>query len=447
MQPNPAQSDLEALRAQVAQLQEELAAHRDAERFLHSIVDNVPVMIFVKDAERLRFVRVNKAEEQMLGMRREELIGRTDSELFPAEEANFFNANDRAVLASGKLLDIPEENIQTPHASLILHTRKIPLYDEQGRPLYLLGISEDITERKRAERALRETNARLEESIKAERQAMAALKEAQGRMVQSEKLASLGQLVAGVAHEINNPLAFVTNNVVVLQRDFAELRTLLNLYQSIDHAVASIAPQTAEQIRELIERIDLTYTLDNLSETLGRSREGLKRIQQIVRDLRDFSRQEAVGDRQEGVDLNVGVTSTVNIVRGRARANKVELQVDLAPLPEIACYPAKLNQVILNLIVNAIDACAQGGTVTVRTRPAAGGVELSVIDNGSGIPASIRDKIFDPFFTTKAPGQGTGLGLSICHGIIADHGGRISVDSEPGKGSAFTVWLPTPTTR
>jgi signal transduction histidine kinase len=325
---------------------------------------------------------------------------------------------------------------------LILHTKKIPLYDENGKPEYLLGISEDITDRKRAELELREKNHQLEEAFRAEREAMETLKQAQSRLVQSEKMASLGQLVAGVAHEINNPLAFVTNNIVVLQRDFAGLQGVLKLYQSADAAIAENQPQLSGKIKEASDQIDLAYTLENLAETLTRSREGLKRIQQIVRDLRDFSRQETVGEMQEAVDLNGGITSTINIVRGRARARGIELIAELSDLPGVTCCPSKINQVILNLVANAIDACSTGGKVIVRSRPGTQGAEIEVADTGSGIPPEIREKIFDPFFTTKPQGQGTGLGLSISHGIIGDHGGSISVDSTPGKGTTFVVRLP-----
>jgi PAS domain S-box-containing protein len=266
------------------------------------------------------------------------------------------------------------------------------------------------------------------------------LKKAQSRLVQSEKLIALGQMVAGVAHEINNPLTFVTNNFVVLERDVLALRDLVASYRRIDEAVRDARPDLHGALQELSERVDLLYILGNLDGLFARSRDGLKRIQQIVKDLRYFARMDE-GDLHE-VNLNTGIESTINIVRGQTAKKMLNLHVELGALPLVLCYPAKINQVVLNLLINAIDACSANGQVTVRSRAAANGVEIHIIDDGSGIPHDIRERIFDPFFTTKPLGKGTGLGLSISHGIVEDHGGKIEVDSTPGQGAHFIVTLP-----
>jgi two-component system NtrC family sensor kinase len=266
----------------------------------------------------------------------------------------------------------------------------------------------------------------------------------QAMIVQAEKLASLGLLSAGVAHEINNPLAYVANNLAVLERDYRGLSGLLEIYEQAHPVLAAACPEIAGRIDQIGEAIDLPYIRANLGRLLSSTRQGVKRISGIVENLRRFARvDQAAVDR---VDLRQAIAGSLELIRGQLEQRQITVEQQEAEILPVVCAPAQINQVILNLLVNAMQAIEATeracGRITIETRVRGDEVILEVADDGSGIPAEVLPRIFDPFFTTKPVGQGTGLGLAISHGIVVDHGGRIEVESTPGQGSRFRVILP-----
>jgi PAS domain S-box-containing protein len=264
------------------------------------------------------------------------------------------------------------------------------------------------------------------------------------RVVQSEKLASLGMLSAGVAHEINNPLAYIANNLAVLERDIGSLLTLISTYEKGSDILASYRPEIIGMIERLNEECDFGYIKENLDKILGSTRQGVKRVAEIVHNLRGFARLDrAAVDR---IDVHEPIETALEMIRGRLQRRRIAVEEHKGDLPLISASLVQLNQVFLNLLVNAMQAIEsthrEDGRIVLWTKDDERDVVIEISDNGCGIPADVLPQIFNPFFTTKSVGDGTGLGLSITHGIVQDHGGRMEVESTPGLGTCFRVVLP-----
>jgi PAS domain S-box-containing protein len=270
------------------------------------------------------------------------------------------------------------------------------------------------------------------------------VEERQAQLIQAEKLASLGQLAAGIAHEINNPVSYVTSNLNTLGEDVSRLMPLLRLQRELmegrDGEDRVLSAEELALLRERWEQADTESLLLELPELIQESLTGTRRITEIVQSLRAFSHGDT--GRLQTVDLNAELESTLRMVWNELKY-KCEVIRDLEPLPPISCYPTQIAQVFTNLLVNAAHAIERQGEIRIRTRLQGSEVVVAISDTGKGMTPETLSRLFSPFFTTKPRGQGTGLGLSISRDIIVRHGGRIEVQSEPGQGSTFTVYLPT----
>jgi signal transduction histidine kinase len=293
-------------------------------------------------------------------------------------------------------------------------------------------LEEDIRKREAAEAELLRRNTELTELN-------AKLSMAQEQLVQSEKLASIGQLAAGVAHEINNPIGYIFSNFGTLESYMASLFDMLNAYQEAESSICS--PAVLNNVRAVRERIELDFLKDDIAALMSESKEGIVRVRKIVQDLKDFSRVDA-HQEWHWVNIHHGIDSTLNIV-GNEVKYKADVIKEYGDIPEIECLPTQINQVVMNIVVNAAHAVSgPRGKITIRTGTEGDNISIEISDNGAGIPKEILSRIFDPFFTTKPIGSGTGLGLSLSYGIIQKHNGRIEVESEPNRGTTFRITLP-----
>ena len=288
----------------------------------------------------------------------------------------------------------------------------------------------DPAELKKAAEELARQNLRLNESL-------AALKRSQAKVLHQEKMASIGQFAAGVAHEIGNPIGFINSNLSTLGKYLSRLTGFLAIQSEC--IAAGSPPEKVESVRRQHANLKIDYIVKDLEDLVRESLEGAERVRSIVADLKSFSRVDE--SEYKTADLNECLRSTINIVWNEIKY-KATLKKELGEIPRTRCYPQQMNQVFMNLLVNAAHAIEHQGVITVRSWEEDGYACVSVADTGQGIPEANLNRIFEPFFTTKEVGKGTGLGLSITYDIVKKHNGEITVRSEPGKGAVFTVRIP-----
>ena len=392
----------------------------------------------------LRWLGITDAAREFLGSSLEQLKGQSFFQSLHPDDRGLADDEFRQAAERGErhdfVLRIRGQDQAWHYVRIYAQAR----YDPDGRINHIRCNLKDVTDRVRSDEELRRRTEQLTAANEQLRQANLKIKEAQGQLVHSEKLAALGTLASGMAHEINNPLAFATNNVAILERDIAALLEILSAHHAGLEVVRAARPELAQEVDRLADEADLPYLQDNLLRLAKTTRKGLARVARIVEDLRGFAQL----DRAEiGVlDINQAIDQSLGMLSAAMDQGGIAVYRQYGDLPPLECAGAHLNQVFFNLLnnsVQAIEATGRGkGLIRIVTRTPKDSLVIEIGDDGPGIPPEALTKVFDPFFTTKPIGQGTGLGLSISHGIIAEQGGRIEAFNAPGSGATFRITLP-----
>ncbi|MBI5889111.1 MAG: PAS domain S-box protein [Nitrosomonadales bacterium] len=398
-----------------------------------TLLDHSNDAIEMLDPATLRFLDVNEASCRNLGYTRDELLSMSVYDIAPDLNESVRTEIDEQIKKTGTAL------FQSIHRRKDGSTFPVEISlraVELDRP-YALTIVRDITERRRSEIELQEHVEELNRFNRELKELNGKLGQAQSQLVQSEKMASIGQLAAGVAHEINNPIGYVSSNIGTLEKYLNELLSVLDAYEK---AEPSLDEASSKEIGNLKRRIDIAYLKQDVKALLTESHEGINRVKKIVQDLKDFSHVDK-DEHWALEDIHKGLESTLNVVWNELKY-KCTVVKEYGELPLVECLLPQLNQVFMNLLVNAAQSIDEKGTITLRTGTQGERVWVEVADTGKGIPPENIPRLFDPFFTTKPVGQGTGLGLSVSYSIVKKHHGEITVASTAGAGTAFRVWLP-----
>jgi len=395
-------------------------AIRQSEARLRTIIDATPLGICITNADYI-FEYVNKAYADIYGYHPSEMLGKPFTMIVEQDKVDFWRELHDKYLAGYKEIRGEWNTVHKSGKKLTILADAARIVGADGKPKKVTFVM-DVTELSK----LREES-RLNEM----------------QMMQTEKMSSLGQMVAGLAHEMNTPLGFVKNNIEMLEAKNKETKELIALYEKLRSQIMYGSPNDVALLLSQIDTVSqkVKNRVWQESDSLFRSSvEGINRIQDLILNLKNFSRLDEADFKP--TDINENIESTLKIA-GHLFKGGIQVIKEFSPLPPVQAFPAQMNQVFLNLITNAVHAVDERtGRITIKTMHQGNSVVIKVIDNGKGIPPENLKKIFDPFFTTKPVGQGTGLGLSIAYKIIEKHGGKIEVQSQVGRGTEFTITLP-----
>jgi PAS domain S-box-containing protein len=395
-------------------------AIRQSEARLRTIIDATPLGICITNADYI-FEYVNKAYADIYGYHPSEMLGKPFTMIVEQDKVDFWRDLHDKYLAGYKEIRGEWNTVHKSGKKLTILADAARIVGADGKPKKVTFVM-DITELSK----LREES-RLNEM----------------QMMQTEKMSSLGQMVAGLAHEMNTPLGFVKNNIEMLEAKNKETKELIALYEKLRSQIMYGSPNDVALLLSQIDTVSqkVKNRVWQESDSLFRSSvEGINRIQDLILNLKNFSRLDEADFKP--TDINENIESTLKIA-GHLFKGGIQVIKEFSQVPLVQAFPAQMNQVFLNLITNAVHAVDERtGRITIKTMHQGNSVVIKVIDNGKGIPPENLKKIFDPFFTTKPVGQGTGLGLSIAYKIIEKHGGKIEVQSQVGRGTEFTITLP-----